>query len=93
MRDIQSNLDKPEVQTAYNIFIDRIRKYIGSYVTVMNGVDAIVFTAGIGENAVGVRKDIIDGMTWFGCEIDDDKIMYTVKKQLSQLMIQKSSFY
>lgn len=73
MRDIQSNLDKPEVQTAYNIFIDRIRKYIGSYVTVMNGVDAIVFTAGIGENAVGVRKDIIDGMTWFGCEIDDDK--------------------
>lgn len=44
MRDIQSNLDKPEVQTAYNIFIDRIRKYIGSYVTVMNGVDAIVFT-------------------------------------------------
>src|SRR5699024_7433063 len=61
MRDIQSNLDKPEVQTAYNIFIDRIRKYIGSYVTVMNGVDAIVFTAGIGENAVGVRKDIIDG--------------------------------
>ena len=29
--------------------------------------------AGIGENAVGVRKDIIDGMTWFGCEIDDDK--------------------
>ena len=42
-------------------------------VTVMNGVDAIVFTAGIGENAVGVRKDIIDGMTWFGCEIDDDK--------------------
>ncbi|MGE9575448.1 acetate kinase, partial [Escherichia coli] len=46
MRDIQSNLDKPEVQTAYNIFIDRIRKYIGSYVTVMNGVDAIVFTAG-----------------------------------------------
>lgn len=73
MRDIQSNLDKPEVQTAYNIFIDRIRKYIGSYVTVMNGIDAIVFTAGIGENAVGVRKDIIDGMTWFGCEIDDDK--------------------
>ena len=43
MRDIQSNLDKHEVQTAYNIFIDRI------------------------------RKDIIDGMTWFGCEIDDDK--------------------
>ncbi len=95
MRDIQSNLDKPEVQTAYNIFLSIVFcKYIGSYVTVMNGVDAIVFTAGIGENAVGVRKDIIDGMTWFGCEIDDDKkIMYTVKKQLSQLMIQKSSFY
>lgn len=39
----------------------------------MNGVDVIVFIVGIGENVVGVCKDIIDGMIWFGCEIDDDK--------------------
>ena len=50
--------------------MDRIRKYIGGYVTTMNGVDAIVFTAGIGENDGHVRSEIIKGMSWFGCEID-----------------------
>ncbi|MGK0552413.1 acetate/propionate family kinase [Enterococcus faecalis] len=73
MRDLEANIDKPEVQTAYDIFTDRIRKYIGSYVTVMNGVDAIVFTAGIGENDAHVRSEVIKGMTWFGCDIDPEK--------------------
>ncbi|MHC5229909.1 acetate kinase [Enterococcus sp. LJL99] len=73
MRDLEANLDKETVQVAYDVFTDRIRKYIGSYVTVMNGVDAIVFTAGIGENDAHVRSEVIKGMTWFGCELDADK--------------------
>ncbi|MBO0423497.1 acetate kinase [Enterococcus plantarum] len=73
MRDLEANMDKEAVQVAYDIFTDRIRKYIGSYVTVLNGVDAIVFTAGIGENDSHVRSEVIKGMTWFGCELDDDK--------------------
>lgn len=73
MRDLENNADKPEVEVALEIFADRIRKYIGSYVTVMNGVDAIVFTAGIGENDSATRARIIDGMTWFGCELDAEK--------------------
>jgi acetate kinase len=73
MRDLEANMDKEAVQVAYDIFTDRIRKYIGSYVTVMNGVDAIVFTAGIGENDAHVRSEVIKGMTWFGCELDADK--------------------
>lgn len=73
MRDLEANLDKEAVQVAYDVFTDRIRKYIGSYVTVMNGVDAIVFTAGIGENDAHVRSEVIKGMTWFGCELDADK--------------------
>lgn len=73
MRDLEANLDKEAVQTAYDVFTDRIRKYIGSYVTVLNGVDAIVFTAGIGENDSHVRSEVIKGMTWFGCEIDAEK--------------------
>lgn len=72
MRDLE-NSEKPEAQLALRVFADRVRKYIGSYVTVMNGVDAIVFTAGIGENDMNMRKSIINGMTWFGCEIDDEK--------------------
>ncbi|MBM7688805.1 acetate kinase [Enterococcus ureilyticus] len=73
MRDLEANMDKEAVQVAYDIFTDRIRKYIGSYVTVLNGVDAIVFTAGIGENDAHVRSEVIKGMTWFGCELDDEK--------------------
>ena len=73
MRDLENNADKPEVEVALEIFADRIRKYIGSYVTVMNGVDAIVFTAGIGENDSATRARIIDGMTWFGCELDAEQ--------------------
>ncbi len=73
MRDLENNMDKEEVRVALDIFADRIRKYIGSYVTVMNGVDAIVFTAGIGENDANARANIINGMTWFGCELDPEK--------------------
>ncbi|HCT96093.1 acetate kinase [Vagococcus sp.] len=72
MRDVQAS-DTDNAKTALAIFINRVQKYIGSYVAVMNGVDAIVFTAGIGENAIELRRDIINGMTWFGCEIDDEK--------------------
>ena len=73
MRDLENNRDKEEVRVALDIFADRIRKYIGSYVTVMNGVDAIVFTAGIGENDSATRANIISKLTWFGCELDAEK--------------------
>ncbi|WP_462259088.1 acetate/propionate family kinase [Vagococcus teuberi] len=72
MRDLQ-NSDTEAAKVALEIFEDRVRKYIGSYVATMNGVDAIVFTAGIGENAVDIRKNIIDGLSFFGCEMDADK--------------------
>lgn len=73
MRDLENNMDKEEVRVALDIFADRIRKYIGSYVTVMNGVDAIVFTAGIGENDSATRANIMSKLTWFGCELDAEK--------------------
>ncbi|NRR75834.1 acetate kinase [Tetragenococcus halophilus] len=73
MRDLEDNMDNKDVKIALDIFADRIRKYIASYVSTMNGVDAIVFTAGIGENDANARANIINGMTWFGCEIDPEK--------------------
>ena len=73
MRDLENNMDKEEVRVALDIFADRIRKYIGSYVTVMNGVDAIVFTAGIGENDSATRTNIMSKLTWLGCELDAEK--------------------
>ncbi len=72
MRDLE-NSEKESAKLALEIFADRVRKYIGSYITVMNGVDAIVFTAGIGENDINMRKEIINGISWFGCEIDEER--------------------
>lgn len=73
MRDIEANLGKPQIDLTYQVFVDRVRKYIASYVAVMNGVDAIIFTAGIGENDAHVRSEIIKGMSWFGCKIDPEQ--------------------
>ncbi|WP_297076950.1 acetate/propionate family kinase [uncultured Enterococcus sp.] len=73
MRDLQDNKDKEDVRVALEVFYDRVRKYIGSYVAAMNGVDAIVFTAGIGENSAIVRSEIMNGLTWFGAELDPEQ--------------------
>ena len=62
-----------DAKVAVEIFVDRVQKYIGQYVAVMNGVDAIVFTAGIGENSKTIRARIINGLTWFGCDIDPER--------------------
>lgn len=51
----------------------RIKKCIGSYVSVLNGIDAIVFTAGIGENSSYMRKLVCSDMDYFGIELDQEK--------------------
>ncbi len=48
----------------------QIKKYIGSYAAVMNGLDAVIFTGGIGENAPEVRERVCQDMEYFGIEID-----------------------
>jgi acetate kinase len=51
----------------------RIKKYIGSYAAALNGVDAIVFTGGVGENDVNVRKLVCEAMEYLGIQIDEGK--------------------
>ncbi len=60
-------------KNALNIFCYRIRKYIGSYLAVLGDVDAIVFTAGIGENEPLVREQAVDNLTAFGIELNKEK--------------------
>ena len=78
MRDIEAGIQAQDKNTvlAYNIFIDRLKKFIGQYFAVLNGADALVFTAGMGENAIGMRQDIIAGLSWFGMEIDPEKNVF-----------------
>ena len=54
------------------ILTHNIKKIIGSYISEMNGVDAIVFTAGIGENDAGIRESVCKDMDWLGIEIDEE---------------------
>jgi len=51
----------------------RIKKYIGSYAAVLNGVDAIVFTGGVGENDMNVRRMVCRDMDYLGIELDEEK--------------------
>lgn len=55
------------------MFVDRLEKVIGSYVTAMDGMDALVFTAGIGEKAYYLRKDVCDEFDYLGMKIDSVK--------------------
>lgn len=66
---------------AIDIFCYRVRKYIGAYTAVLNMVDAVVFTGGIGENAVDVRQQICSGLDRIGIEIDLNKNRSTVAKE------------
>jgi len=58
---------------ALDVFHYRVKKYIGYFMAAMNGVDAVIFTAGLGENAVETREEIITDLEWFGIELDKEK--------------------
>lgn len=57
---------------AVNILKHQIKKYIGAYAAIMNGLDAVVFTAGIGENNPHLREIVCEDMDFFGIEIDKE---------------------
>lgn len=82
LRDIESEAEKgnADCQLALDMNAYRIKKYIGSYIAAMNGLDALVFTAGIGENSVYIRKLVCNAMEFFGIELDESKNDMRAKK-------------
>jgi acetate kinase len=58
-------------QLAYDVYIHRLRKYIGAYLALLGGADVITFTAGVGENDAEVRRDALSGMAALGIELDE----------------------
>ena len=58
---------------ALKVFVASIRQYLGSYLVVLGGADAIVFTGGIGENSVRIRRDVCEGLEWAGISLDETK--------------------
>ena len=63
--------DDPRARLAVRLYCYRARKYLGAYLAVLGGADAILFGGGVGEHAAAVRAGILDGMDWAGIRLDD----------------------
>ncbi|WP_327401238.1 acetate kinase [Streptomyces sp. NBC_01288] len=72
MREIRRRIDEGDEQAelAFDIYIHRLKKYIGAYCAVLGTVDAVAFTAGVGENAGAVREAAVAGLELLGLEVD-----------------------
>lgn len=83
MREIIESMQKgrERARLAFDIYCYRIKKYLGAYMAAMNGVDCLVFTGGIGENAALVRESVLRDLDWFGIKIDKDRNLDSVGKE------------
>ncbi|MDL2257399.1 acetate kinase [Bacteroidales bacterium OttesenSCG-928-I14] len=75
MREIDAAINEgnERAKLAIEMYTYRIRKYIGAYIAAMEGVDVIIFTGGVGENQISIRKTICDSFSYLGLKIDDDR--------------------
>lgn len=73
LRDIRADIDAGDAraQTAYDVYVHRLRKYVGAYLAVLSGADVITFTAGVGEHDARVRAGALQGMEAFGIVLDE----------------------
>jgi acetate kinase len=75
MREITDAMNDGDrnAKLAFEMYTYRIRKYIGAYAAAMNGLDTIIFTAGVGENSVVLRKAVCAGLAFLGVELDEER--------------------
>lgn len=75
MRDVSAAIEAGDERTklAMDVYTHRLVFYIGGYVATLGGLDTLTFTAGIGENASDVRKNVCDRLGWLGVELDEEK--------------------
>jgi acetate kinase len=74
MREIVAAMEEgdKDATLAFNMYEYRIRKYIGAYAAAMNGLDVLVFTAGVGENSTALRERVLKNLTFLGIELDEE---------------------
>jgi len=74
-RDVEAGIEKGDERCllAQNIYVNRVVEYIAKYYVELEGADAIIFTAGLGENGIAVRKQIIDKLAVLGIKIDENR--------------------
>lgn len=73
-RDIAKAIEEgnEQAKSAFDAYVQTVVRFVGSYIAVMNGVDAIVFTAGVGENNGAVRKAVCEHLGYLGVEVDEE---------------------
>jgi acetate kinase len=71
MRELEAS-DSPAAHDAIAYFVERIRRELAGLAATVNGIEGIVFTAGIGEHSWRVREAVLKGMEWLGAQIDDE---------------------
>ncbi len=74
-RDLLAAVDNGDehARTAYDVYVHRLRMYVGGYLAVLGGADAVVFTAGVGEHVSRLREDALEDLTALGIEVDPDR--------------------
>jgi acetate kinase len=80
-RELREHLSEGPVDLALNMFCYRVRKYIGAYLAVLGGAEAVIFGGGIGENTAIVRERICERLSWFGCVLDQRRNRETIDRE------------
>ncbi len=90
MREIEEKAEEghERAKLGLEMYAYRVKKYIGSYAAAMGGVDILIFTGGIGENAVELRTEICKGLDFIGLELDEEKN----KVRGKEIIISKNTF-
>ena len=72
MREVEAEAAKGHERSllALKMYSYRVKKYIGSYAAAMGGVDAIIFTGGVGENGIKTRQEMVENLAFMGAELD-----------------------
>ncbi|GAA3651673.1 acetate/propionate family kinase [Asaccharospora irregularis] len=96
-RDIEGAAEKGDekAQVALDAYVKKVQKYIGSYAAEMNGVDVVVFTAGVGENGIDLRGRIASNMEFLGMKLDEEsnkvrgkeRVISTTDSKVKMLLI------
>lgn len=75
MREVIDAMNEGDenAKLAFDMYVYRVRKYIGAYAAAMNGIDTLIFTAGVGENSAVLREAVCKGITFLGIELDNEK--------------------
>ncbi|MHA7963461.1 acetate/propionate family kinase [Paenibacillus sp. CAU 1782] len=75
MREVIDAMNEGDenAKLAFDMYVYRVRKYIGAYAAAMNGIDTLIFTAGVGENSAVLREAVCQGITFLGIELDNEK--------------------